>query len=62
MLCPKGEYLLSTPLFTRCAEIALEGDALRICGASKDTDIRRARALIADGVEPGRSFLESWLA
>ena len=62
MLRPKGDYLLSTPLFTRCAEIALEGDALRICGASKDADIRRARALIADGVEPGRSFLERWLA
>jgi type IV secretory pathway VirB4 component len=62
MLRPKGEYLLSTPLFCRVCDISLEGDALRICGAGRDGDIRRARALLGGGVQPGRDFLERWLA
>ncbi|WGF91086.1 hypothetical protein [Marinivivus vitaminiproducens] len=60
-LRPKGEYLLQTPHFTRVADITLDGDALRICGASRDADITRARALLADGVSPGKEFLAKWL-
>lgn len=59
---PKGEYLLQTPLFTRVADITLDGDALRICGASRDADIQRARALLTTGVTPGKEFTEQWLS
>jgi len=58
---PKGEYLLQTPVYTRVADITLEGAALRICGAGRDPDIERARRLLEAGVPPGRAFTERWL-
>jgi type IV secretory pathway VirB4 component len=61
-LRPKGEYLLKTPMFARVGEMTLDGDALRICGASREADVARARRLLAENVAPGREFLGRWLA
>jgi type IV secretion system protein TrbE len=58
---PKGEYLLQTLSITRLVSIRLEDEARRVCGASSPTDHARARALLAQGVAPGREFTERWL-
>lgn len=62
-LRPKGEYLICTDAWKRVADITLVGDALRICGSSRPIPhIRRARELLADGIEPGEPFLRAWRA
>ena len=53
---PKGEYLLQTEELTRLVSFRLEGDALRLCGASSPGDIARAKAMLAEGVRPGEEF------
>jgi type IV secretion system protein TrbE len=59
---PNGEYLLQTEEITRLVTIRLEGAALALCGASTPADHVRARALLAEGVEPGEPFCRCWLA
>ena len=59
---PKGEYLLQTEELTRLVSFRLEGDALRLCGASSPGDIARAKAMLAEGVRPGEEFTRLWLA
>jgi type IV secretion system protein VirB4 len=58
---PKGEYLLQTEELTRLVSFRLDGDALRLCGASSPADIARARAMLAEGVRPGGEFCRAWL-
>jgi type IV secretion system protein VirB4 len=58
---PKGEYLLQTEELTRLVGLRLEGDALRLCGASSPGDIARAKAMLAEGVRPGEEFTRLWL-
>ena len=58
---PKGEYLLQTEELTRLVSFRLDGDALRLCGASSPADIARARAMLAEGVRPGEEFCRAWL-
>ena len=58
---PKGEYLLQTEELTRLVSFRLDGDALRLCGASSPGDIARARAMLAEGVRPGEEFTRLWL-
>ena len=53
---PKGEYLLQTEELTRLVSLRLEGDALRLCGASSPGDIARAKAMLDEGVRPGEGF------
>jgi type IV secretion system protein VirB4 len=59
---PKGEYLLQTEELTRLVSLRLEGDALRLCGASSPADLARAQALLGRGVRPGEGFTRAWLA
>jgi type IV secretion system protein VirB4 len=59
---PKGEYLLQTEEITRLVTIRLEDEGLAMCGASTPADHARARALLAEGVEPGQPFCRRWLA
>ena len=58
---PKGEYLLQTEELTRLVSLRLEGDALRLCGASSPGDIARAKAMLDEGVRPGEEFTRLWL-
>jgi type IV secretion system protein VirB4 len=58
---PKGEYLLQTEELTRLVSFRLDGEALRLCGASSPGDIARAKAMLDEGVRPGEEFTQLWL-
>ena len=63
-LQPKREYLIQTMGWTRVADLTLRDEPLKICAASSEADIRRARAIrdeIGLSPPPG-AFLERWLA
>ena len=59
--CRSGSTCCEPRTFTRVCDFHLDGDALRICGASRPEDITRAKKLLEAGVEPGREFCEHWL-
>jgi len=53
---------VQTEELTRLVSLRLEGDALRLCGASSPADLARAQALLGRGVRPGEGFTRAWLA
>ena len=57
----KGEYLVMAG-HVKIADLTLDDDAIRICGASRPTpDIAKARRLLAEGTDPGDPFLARWM-